>query len=547
MFFINSLHYNFRKEKLILKISFKQFPAEVQEDLDSNHNFQMALNRLETGSKDTPRSWFYETKTPEWILGTITSKLDGMKDLKDISEYDLSKVDKFGPQGGAAPLRDRLGSLNEYFEHLTPPPIVKDKIFQQAKKRVIRKLRFNESGVPLTLKAVTERGLGEQKYNTNSGYPLFRKRKSKEALDEALSIGYDSITKKYPCTLGSRAQMGKTGEEARNIFMAAMGVNVAGQTFQMPLQDYIRGRHERFFLPWEGWTEVQKEISAEWDDALKFGADYSKMDQHFNLHHGLEVYDVIKHYFKKAYWDKLKESILYVFHVPILTNLGYIDQEHAMPSGSEWTNFLETMWNFIFIHYLEIKYHLKFKSAMGIGDDQLWFLETTSKWSDKQIEKFVKIICDEFDYAGLPGNPEKQEVSYTKTGFLQRLCTDEWNGRDGKTRAAGVYSLVRNVTSEVYPERYHNDPEWDKRMFALRCIMIAENCNQHPLFEWYVKEFLAKANDNILEFVAQTDAQIQADELRAKNIANFIPSYNQEKQDQSLLNFDTLKLLRQCI
>lgn len=528
-----------------MKVSFKQFPAVIQEDLNSNNGFQQALNRLETGSPDTKRSWFYEDKDPEWILSTITSKLNGMKDLSIISDFDLSKVDKFGPQGGAAPLKDRLGSFNEYFEHLDSPKIIKSSIWQKAKKRAIKELGFNESGVPLTLKAVTERGIGEDKYNTNSGYPLYIKRKSGAAIDNAIAVGFNSISEKYPCTLGSRATMGKTGKDARNIFMASMAVNVCGQCYQMPLQDYIRSKHVVFFIPWEGWSKVQNEISAKWDSGLKFGADYTKMDQHFNLHHALEVYDVIKHYFKKAYWEQLKSSIAYVFSVPILTNLGYVDQEHAMPSGSEWTNFLETMWNYIFTIYLEEKYHLDFQSKMGIGDDQLWII--AGKWTEKQVQWIIDTVIAEFELAGLPGNPEKQEVSMTKTGFLQRFCCSDWNGLDGKTRAAGVYSLVRNVTSEVYPERYHNDKHWDKHMFALRCIMIAENCNQHPLFQWYVKDFLAKANANILEFARESDSKIQEYEKQAKNIAGFVPTYNQEKQDQSILEFSTLKLLRECI
>nr|AQS16638.1 RNA-dependent RNA polymerase [Picobirnavirus sp.] len=505
-----------------------------------------ALKRLETGSQPTPRSWFYETKKdPEDVLEPVIRKLSSMQDLKVISEWDLSKESKYGPQGGAAPLSERLESFNEYFEHLSRPLILQDPSWQRAKKRAIRELKLNGSGVPLSVKAVLERGIGDNKYNTNSGYPLFLKRKNPVALKEAMSDARIAIQDQFPCTLGSRATMGKTGKDARNIFMAAMAVNVSGQCYQMKLQDYLRSLHLSFFLPWEGWDHVQKEISAQWDGTLKFGADYTKMDQHFNVYHGLEVYDVIKYYFKKAYWENLKQTIIYVFHVPILTNLGYVDQEHAMPSGSEWTNFLETVWNYIFTLYLEEKYHLSFQSKMGIGDDQLWFIR--GEWTQSRIDKLISLVISEFEAAGLPGNPEKQEVSMTKTGFLQRLCSSEWDGVDGKTRAAGVYSLVRNVTSQVFPERYHNERDWNADMFALRCIMIAENANQHPLFKWYILEYLAKANSNILEFVRKRDKEILNTQKHAKNIAGFLPTYNQEKADQSILDFEAFKLLRTLV
>lgn len=524
-------------------IKFKQFPADVQETIESVNGLKQALNRLETGSQDTPRSWFFEDKDPADVLAQVTQKLNGSKDLREISDYDLSKVDKFGPQGGAAPLKERLETFEEYFLHLDSPKIVNDPIFKKAKKLAIQRLKFNEAGVPLTLKAVIDRGMGDQKYNTNSGYPLYCKRKSDVAIENVLSVGFNAIIERYPCTLGSRATMGKTGTKARHIFMASMPVNCCGQRYAIPLQDYIRSRHEQFFAPWEGWTEVQKLVSEHWDKGLKFGADYTKMDQHFNLHHALQCFDVIKHYFRKAYWDELETTIRYVFEVPILTNLGYVDQAHAMPSGSEWTNFLETMWNYIFTIYLELKYHLEFVCKMGIGDDQLYIL--AGKWTPKAIKWITDIVVSEFDYSGLPGNPEKQEVGDAATSFLQRFMCSEWDGNDDDTRAAGVYSLVRNLTSQIYPERYHNDKEWDKRMFALRCIMIAENANQHPLFKWYIQNIVAKANPNILEFCRESEQQAMANWQRAKNIANFLPTYNQEKQDSAITEFDSYKLLRE--
>jgi hypothetical protein len=300
-----------------------------------------------------------------------------------------------------------------------------------------------------------------------------------------------------------------------------------------------------FFLPWEGWDHVQDALSKYCTRTnLKFGADYSKMDQHFNKYHGFEVFDVIKHYFAKSYWDELHAIIEYVFTMPIITNLGYVDQEHCMPSGSEWTNFLETMWNYIFTIYLEMKYHIKFVLRMGIGDDQLWLVD--GDWTDDdQIQWIIDTVIEEFDLAGLPGNKDKQEVSVDHTGFLQRLISIDWDGFDHSVPSAGVYSLIRNVTSQVFPEFYHNTKLWDTDMFALRVIMIAENCCNHPLFEWYIKDYVAKANSNILEFVRKSDAKIREAEHRAKKIANFLPTYNQEKQGQSLLTFKTLKLLRE--
>lgn len=529
-----------------MNVKFQKLPKSIQDLAQTNNGLKQALNRLELGSKPTPRSWFYETKSPDWILGTITTKLNGMKDLEVISDWDLSKSDKFKPQGGSAPLKDRLDTLDEYFNHLASPVIVKDPLWKKAKLKAIHELRFNGSGSPISSDEVVRLGISGDKYNTSSGYPLYIKRKNPDAIKQALEAEPHCISDRYPFTLGTRASMGKTGTEARHIFMAPMAVNIHGQRYLYPLQEFIRSLNVDFFLPWEGWDKTQRAISSKWvTGSLKFGTDYSKMDQHFNKYHALEVYDVIKHYFRKEYWDDLRASILYVFDAPVITNLGLIDQEHAMPSGSEWTNFLETLWDFILTQYLELKYHIQFIMRAGIGDDQLWIL--AGNWNAKAQKWILQTVVDVFEKGGTPGNMDKQEVSLSETTFLQRLLWQEWAGPKSDVPAAGVYSLVRNVTSQVYPEFYHNDKKWDHNMFAIRCIMIAENCCYHPLFKWYVTEFLAKANDNILDFVKQKDSQINEQWRVSKTIANFVPTYNQEKQDRPLTEFETFKLLRTMI
>jgi len=527
-----------------MNVTYLQFPEDVQWVVNHVNGCKQALRRLEFGTNDTQRSWFYENLTPAQIIMPVVKKLHGMQDLSEIADWDLGKLTKYAPQGKSAPFRERQETFNEYFVHLDSPSIVNDPIWARAKKEAIRRLRLNQSGDPVSLEQVVQRGLSEDKYNTSSAYPDYGKRKDPKIRDQAIADAPTCIERRFPTTMGSRASMGKTGKDARHIFMGSMAVNIWGQRYQQPLQDYIRSLKLDFFLPWEGWEYVQDALSTNCTKTnLKFGADYTKMDQHFNKHHGFEVYDVVKHYFKPKYWDELHAIIQYVFDMPIITNLGYVDQEHCMPSGSEWTNFLETLWNFIFTIFLELKYHLKFTLRMGIGDDQCWLLE--GNWTEKQIQWITDTVIEEFDNAGLPGNKDKQEVSVHKTGFLQRLITMIWNGYDGSVPAAGVYALIRNVTSQVFPEFFHNPKLWDASMFALRVIMIAENCVNHPLFKWYITEFVAKANKHILEFVRMSNDKLHEAEVRAKKIANFLPTYNQEKLGQSLLNFKTIKLLRE--
>lgn len=530
-----------------MKVNFKNLPKEIVELARSSQSLEGSLKRLEDGTQDTKRSWFFEDKDPKLVLADVQAKLSDMKDLKIIADWDLSKSDKFAPQGGSAPLKDRLDLLDEYFINLDSPPIIKDPIWKKAKLEATRLLKFNESGSPISGAQVVERGVADSKYNTSSGYPLFIKRKKPEAQQQAIQSEGIAIKERYPFVLGYRAQMGKTGKKARFIFMAPMALNVHGQRFLEPLQDYIRRIGTIFCTPWEGWNVVQSKIDNSWTDrVLKFGTDYSKMDQHFNQYHALEVFDVIKHYFRKEFWSELEECISYAFSAPVITNLGYIDQPHALLSGSEWTNFLETLWDFILVQYLRLKYHVSFALAMGIGDDQLWLLN--GSWQSKKAKEWIlKVVVDTFEKGGTPGNPEKQEVDIDHTTFLQRFLYSGWRGNGAKHQAAGVYSLIRNLTSQIYPEFYHNDKDWDRYQFAIRTIMIAENCNEHPLFQWYVKEIVAKSNRNILEFAELKDREILAHAQRSKNIANFLPTYNQTSVEKPLVEFETMKILRSLI
>lgn len=564
-----------------MKVKFTSFPTEVENVLSNNNSAKLNLRRLERGTSDTERTWFYEDiENPDDLIEPVVSKLKGMTDWPEIASWDLSKLDKFQAQGKAAPFAERVTLFEEYFDHLETPPLFKDKRWQKAKLAARQILGFNRSGSPITIAEVVERGVSDGKYNTSSGYPQFLKRKNPDAIAQAVEDATDNraLRLRFPFMVGSRAQMGKVGVNARFIFMAPMAVNICGQRYAQPLQDYLTARAEQrlrtterkkgkpfttpelntayaaFFTPWLGWDKVQSVISDTWDQAaIRFGADYTKMDQHFNKYHALEVYDVIKWFFRNEFWDELKEVMLYPFTAPIITSEGYVDQEHALLSGSEWTNLVETMFNFILVVYCTLwneKTRVDSEGMlvvpMGIGDDQLWFWGK-SKAFNTSPDAFRDAVLEVFESAGLPGNPDKQEgiQDVDESGFLQRHMWSDYNGPDGNIPAAGVYPLIRNVTSQVFPERYHNDKEYDWRAFATRVIMIAENCCTHPLFNWYVTEFVANANPNILRFVMLTDAEIDNTWQKVKNIAGFRPNYNQEKQDKPLREFETFKLLRE--
>jgi len=552
-----------------MKIKFLQLPTTVQQVVNNNVGCQNALRNLVAGRPSTPRSWFYEHKSAQWCLDQVCKKLESSKDLKLLADWDLSFVDKFGPQGEAAPLKDRLDSFEEYFLHTDAPQILSDPMFIMAQKKVIKMLGFNESGSPLSVDQVVEEGISGDKYNTNSAYDCYLKKKNPLAVDKAKADASRCIKEKYPNTPGTRATPGKTGIMARNIFMTAFSVVLNGQRFQKPLQEYIRSKNVEFFAPWDGFDKVQSIASSFETRTWKLSADYDKMDQHFNKHHGKACFEVIKHYFKREYWDELEEIIDYVFTQPILLALDYlngdsskkskrvkpeyIDQIHALVSGSEWTNFLETVWNLIFWTYMELKYHVKIRHKVGIGDDQLIEFESGQDWNDSKADKFLDLIIWNFDYAGTPGNKKKNVFSRSTFDFCQRKADASYSGIDGKTRWALVYRLTRCLEMNVWPESYHNEKMvengnkvsiYNKYTFAIQVIMRSENCLYHWLLSWWI-DFIWQANPAIKEFVALKDSEVLEQERRARKITTLYSTYNQEKADHHLTDFVVFKMLRQ--
>lgn len=535
-------------------ISFEKFDDDLKAKASLSLTFRHQLQNLELGKQATPRSWFYERREPKEILEYLENLIWSSEDLAtNLQLWEIDQASKFKPQGEVAPLKDRMDTLQEYFYNAEEQPrIIKDPLFKRAQTIAIKELGFNQTGKPISAESVISRGLREMKYDTSSGYPLWLKRKNRIAIKNALKTQSSAIEQEYPCVLGSRGSMGKTGRDARHIFMASMPVNVRGQRYQQPLQDFIRSKKIEFFAPWEGWTHTLSGIKDKWEyDYLKVGADYSKMDQHFNLFHGLAVYDVIKHYFRREYWSELYQIIEYVFVMPIVTNFGVIKQIHCMPSGSEWTNFLETVWNYIFMIYFKLKYNHRFVYASGIGDDQLWILDmgmlpsqrfdimdrkADMHWMSDQMKWMKETILKEFNYAGLPGNEDKQEISFNQVSYLRRFFTNEHTDIHGKV--LGVYSLIRSTTSQVYPEFFYDNRKWDSDLFALRTLMIANNTEEHPLFLEYMK-YVSKSNHNLRQFMIKKAIDKEKAIQSAREINNFIPNY--VGKDQVLSNLGGLE------
>nr|WPA70734.1 MAG: RNA-dependent RNA polymerase [Mystacina tuberculata picobirnavirus 6] len=105
----------------------------------------------------------------------------------------------------------------------------------------------------------------------------------------------------------------------------------------------------------------------------------------------------------------------------------------------------------------------------------------------------------------------------------------------------GVYPTLRALKTLVYPEKFHNPKLWNSDMFCARVYMILENCVDHPLFEDFV-HFIARSNRHLIPFARKGKAELDKITRETKLLPAFNPTYNQEKRDTSLKNFESIRI-----
>lgn len=207
---------------------------------------------------------------------------------------------------------------------------------------------------------------------------------------------------------------------------------------------------------------------------------------------------------------------------------------HGVSSGSNWTNFIETVFDWIFSFYVyeELGTSHGYMGLYAIGDDMSWWRDSYEESFSKNLERLGKT-------AGQDIKAEKTTNDQDKVKSLQRLFIRGYNRPDGKIR--GVYSTIRALKSSVYPERFHDPRKWSSDMFCARQFMILENCVDHPLFEEFVK-FVCAGQRDLVPFAKLSKSQLERILRKTRLLPGLNPTYNQEKRDRSFADFESIRI-----
>jgi len=532
------------------------------EIISNNNGLRMYLSGLLTGRAATPQSSLYniagKTKmlSPEQILDSWKKQLDvlssGSKFEQEVFQFDSAQLQKWGPQGGIAPISELLDTIvYPSFEGGSTPEVFSSSEWKEAKRRVEKMLhRGGCIGLtPVPYHRVVDDMRARDTLESNSGWPLFTRRNKPEVVTQSIQEAEDGRWKTYPAIALFRNYNRKT----RLVWMFPMSANLVEGSYFQPLQSILMKSvfAETFLAPWKGFETVRARINwAYRDQSLAVAAsDFSSTDAHFKLATTMEVCDVLETCFQPRYRALLRESMTYMHTIPLIISPdSELVGEHGVSSGSNWTNFVETIFDWILSVYVALseakllgrdaatlKHYRVYEGLYAIGDDMSWCVDKRYYDADfsKRLEEYGKSVGQEI-------KAEKTTNDLDKVKSLQRLFQADYLNDQGQIRA--VYPTIRALKSLVYPERMHKKALWSKDMSAIRTFMILENCVDHPLFEQFCK-FVSEGDPYLKDF-ARKSPKAQATALRkSKLIPGLNTTYNQERRDTSLSEFTSIKFV----
>lgn len=431
--------------------------------------------------------------------------------IPDLLDVERSNQEKFGARSIAKPWSERIEGTQAYFE-VNKDLIVPELILPQGSGR----LR------PLGLQSASE----YIKRTTNSGLPYLRKKGL--VLPEAIANFKSLLSRQDPSVLFTRTQeSGKT----RPVWGFPIADTINEMMYYRPLLEFQKKSGYRSAVI--GPEAVNESVG----ELMKFAAqkglkllsiDFSAYDTSISPQLSRLCFD----YVKSLYQTQYSEDIDYIYNrfvnIGLVTPDGIYTGEHGVPSGSTFTNEIDSLVQFIIASNYPAE---KLELFQIQGDDGLFAVSDPDE------------LMDWFQRFGLKPNYEKSLISSTTAQYLQLLFNAEY-GED-----KGIYSLWRAINRICYPERFTDFTRDDidgKSYFAIRTLSILENCKYHPWFKQFV-EFILSNDKYDLQISEQSLTNYIKMRKREDGRDINFNQYQYGDQPMGLKNFESYKLVQQLV
>jgi hypothetical protein len=511
-------------------------------DTEKQPNVSNLLMGIREGKLPTTRSPLFKGETESSIINGWLKILSEVPTVTQrLYAYEESRVSKVGPQGGYPPLSERKESLEDYWtkgQVELRKPTYYDELVEDVRARLFKGI----TGLrPQSYQTVINTSAEKDSLTSHTGCPDYGKRMDPGIQQRAIHDAESGRWETYPAILGSRSQRGTD----RFIFMFAMSCNLVELSFVNVILDLIKKNGVQSFASWKGFTPLVETLDNQRvrDKDQYLSLDYTKMDKHFNGLCTEFVIDVLTPIFQDSSRDLLRQSLEHINHVDVLVEpRKLITGRHGMPSGSGWTNLAESILAFGVILETTKRLGLKLGTdsiCQVLGDDG--FLGLSLINSEAAIV-FSEVASD----FNMSANPDKQGDSTDNFNYLQRFFDRDVSfNLEGRNVMAGSYPGILALNTAMNPERIHEPRKWGPDMETLRWIMILENCNEHPAFHQLIEYFMKGDKFKLGLLMPGFLKRGIVDTFKeAKTIKGFVPTFNQEKIDKGIQDFDVVKYLR---
>lgn len=466
-------------------------------------HLERSMKSLEAGRATTPSFKLYgktDVSVVETFLTQVQSKGYVLPD--GLMDYEMSRLAKFGPQGGYAPWADLKDDFELYFSRPSNMIYVDADIMNELCKSYAE-LHVRLLSATETLKVLKE----DKKIETRAaGWPDFSLKKTDAiAQERAVSFARSGAWKD-----GMGYTFSRFNKQKKRVFMP------------MPYSSMIK--QATYFVPFL--TEIQHDLKAResqssylfWADKIGFEScfkiasrvvtrelndskferpmivyvqrDFEKMDTTTSSDQYRKLFIPVlaaAHHLDSNNED-LCNSMLFTTEAPIMTPDGMRTGTHGTASGAEVTNGGETVCN----HYYDRRSlkllealcngsNIKFKCliSLGNGDDGLSLFVIDSENYDRFKDYLVQAFNQAAQECGFRVQADKWKID-TKFGLY---CQNFLSYNDEKQTIDWMYPAVLILNSIMNPEHQYSPKDWDKDYRDLDIIVKLDNGAGLPYFK----------------------------------------------------------------
>lgn len=505
-----------------VQVDFKANPSsypflkDLNLDQDVQRRLTLHLDRIKLGDSNVYTSPIGKDHNPSSVLESwdviFHSKASEMNDA--LIKLELDNKAKFGPRSIAKPWFERFDSLKDYY---SPKPKLSVDMTSDLHLSLKGRLR------PLSVEAASKL----LKNNTNSGLPYYKNKGLVK--DRTVRKLEYLLSRRDPCILFTRTQ---EGNKTRNVWGYPCADTLEEMRYYRPVLSHQSNLSWRSAL--SGPDAVSIFITKIVREAVDNGYDLWSGDvSAFDACISPQLSDMAFYYIKLLFQYDFRaglDRILDRFKsIPILTPSGIISGLHGVPSGSTFTNEVDSIVQYIILRSLGVK-----DSEMQIQGDDLALLLKSVSYDD---------VIKTYTSCGLRVNVDKSVLARNYVVYLQNLYHIDYL-KDGVI--GGIYPTYRALNRIIYQERWSDFEDFDiqgRDYYSIRTISILENCKHHPLFRDLV-EFVFRLDKYSLRFSRDAVSKYVKMTGNASGTEGFM--LNQYGDDVRGINgFETVKILKQ--